>query len=118
MPISSLIAVAADRAIAKYYDAGKRPLDNERKLRIINYLINPCEPLWDNIAGLHIAGFSTLWQAVLKVDPTFPRTGRRYEMESNRVIRKWERIPEPELVLKAIKHITEEKNNEFTNNNT
>lgn len=118
MPISSLIAVAADRALARCYDTLHRPLDNERKLRVINYLLNPREPIWNDISGLCIGGFTTLWQAVIQVDPTFPRAGRRYDGEMFRVIKKWERIPEPELVLKAIKHITEEKTNEFTNNNT
>jgi len=44
----------------------------------------------------------TLWQAVRLVDPSFPTTGRRYELESGRLLKEWERIPHPDLVLAAI----------------
>jgi len=80
------------------------PLDGETKQRIYEYLAHPTEAAWSDISGIHInSRLMTLWQAVRLVDPSFPTTGRRYELESGRLLKEWERIPHPDLVLAAIR---------------
>ncbi len=82
------------------------PLDDDAKRRIYEYLEKPNAANWSDISGIHINGrMLTLWQAVRQVDPTFPATGRTYEMETGRVTKEWERIPHPDLVLRAIQHV-------------
>jgi hypothetical protein len=81
------------------------PLDDDAKRMIYKYLEKPNAANWSDISGIHINGrMLTLWQAVRQVDPTFPATGRTYEMETGRVTKEWERIPHPDLVLRAIQH--------------
>jgi hypothetical protein len=72
--------------------------------RIQAYLDKPSGNRWSDIIGLIIDGKTTLWQSVLLVDPTFPRTGRSID-NTGKVHKDWERIPEPLLVLRAIKEV-------------
>jgi|BioPla2DNA2_1021312.scaffolds.fasta_scaffold19648_6 hypothetical protein len=51
---------------------------------------------------------TTIWQAMVAYDPTFPNKGRTTDTEGN-VIKEWERIPTPFEVLKAIKEFTKDK---------
>lgn len=82
------------------------PLDDDAKRRIYKYLEKPNAANWSDISGIHINGrMLTLWQAVRQVDATFPARGRTYEMETGRVTKEWERIPHPDLVLRAIRHV-------------
>jgi hypothetical protein len=85
------------------------PLDEETKQRIYGYLVNPTPTAWSDIAGIMVNNrLATVWQAVRRVDPSFPATGRRYELGSGRLLKEWERIPHLDLVLDAIKHAQEE----------
>ncbi len=88
----------------------EEPLEDEAKQRIYDYLEKPTAANWSDISGLHVNGrLLTLWQAVRKVDPTFPATGRRYEAGTGRIVKEWERIPHPDLVLKAIDYARRER---------
>ena len=88
---------------------GNRPLDDEAKRSIYDYLAKPSATGWSDISGIIVNNrMLTLWQAVRKVDPSFPATGRRYELESCRVVKEWERIPHPDLVLRAIQYAQNE----------
>ena len=81
------------------------PLDDEAKRDIYDYLAASSVTGWSTISGTMVNNrMLTLWQAVRQVDPTFPATGRRYEVETGRVVKEWERIPHPDLVLKAIQY--------------
>jgi hypothetical protein len=95
----SLVIVGNARA------RNNEPLDDEAKRDIYGYLAAPSVTGWSNISGTMVNNrMLTLWQAVRQVDPTFPATGRRYEVETGRVMKEWERIPHPDLVLKAIQY--------------
>jgi hypothetical protein len=86
-----------------------KPLDDEAKRRIYDYLTEPSATGWSDVSGIIVnSRMLTLWQAVRKVDPSFPATGRRYELETGRVMKEWERIPHPDLVLRAIEHAQNE----------
>lgn len=77
--------------------------------RIKNYIKKPTFDNWDDIQCIIIgSNMKTIWQAVIEIDPTFPRSGRRTDLDGN-VIKEWECIPEPLIVLQAIKQAT--KNN-------
>ena len=85
------------------------PLDEETTRRIYDYLANPTPAAWSDISGIIVnSRFVTVWQAVRKVDPSFPATGRRFEVESGRLLKEWERIPHPDLVLDALKRAQDE----------
>lgn len=83
-------------------------IDERIKKRIVRFLNEPTVKNWDNIFSICISGFGTIWQAVVKFDDTFPKTGRRYD-ENNVVVKEWERIPEPWEVLRAIQMKIKEK---------
>ncbi len=71
-----------------------KPLDDEVKRKIYDYLEKPTAAGWSDICGLSMnSRWLTLWQAVRKVDPTFPATGRRYEIETGRMTK----YPIPEV---------------------
>ncbi len=81
------------------------PFDDGAKQDIYDYLEEPSAAGWSNISGIMVNNrMLTLWQAVRQLDPTFPATGRTYELETGRLIKEWERIPHPDLVLKAIRY--------------
>lgn len=73
-------------------------LRKDVKKRILNFLSNPTNKNWDDIYSIIIDGngkMTTIWQAVLSIDSTFPRT-KGYPTT------KWSRIPTKELVIQAI----------------
>lgn len=74
-------------------------------LRIQEYLENPNTDTCSDICSLIISTkpLKTIWQAIIEVDNTFPRHGRMCGV-NNEIINEWERIPEPELVVKSIKN--------------
>lgn len=71
-------------------------------LRIQSFLNEPNSDRWNDIAGLLINGRDTVWQAILEIDSSFPRSGREYD-EFNNLIKDWDRIPKPLEVQRAIK---------------
>jgi len=82
------------------------PLSPSYKKRIRRFLANPTTDTWDDIQGIIIRpspglGVS-IWEAVLEIDPTFPRRGRATDMDGH-IIEDWKRIPTPLQVLQAIK---------------
>ncbi len=86
-----------------------RNLSPESEEDIKDYLRNPTPDNWDGVSGIIVcSGGKTIWQSVIAVDPTFPRSGRRYEHQTGKVIKEWERIPDPVLVIRAIKNTIKE----------
>ena len=70
-------------------------LDAECRYRLEAVLDNPTEATWDEAYSLIVGadGFTTLWQAWVKVDEGAPRTGPRETFAGER-ISGWPRIPD------------------------
>lgn len=75
-------------------------LDPSLKERIVALVENPTQETWSNAASIIVNGerFLTLWKAVMKVDPSFPRSRRQGQP--------WERIPDRETILDALNWAT------------
>jgi hypothetical protein len=89
--------------ISPQLDNAFGPLKPEIRKRLVQVHKNP-RRFWDRDHGI-ILRWSlrslTLWQAILEVDPTFPRTGPTSNA-AGRVITSWARYPTPELVERAL----------------
>jgi hypothetical protein len=87
------------------------PLSGSIRLRLRALLDNPTPETWDDAKGIVLCAAEglglglSLWQAVIAVDPAFPRVGRHTDVEGN-VVREWERIPTTELLEQAIAYAT------------
>lgn len=79
--------------------------DCEQRLKAV--LENPTLETWDDAHCIIIVGtpLITLWQAVIAVDPTFPRVGPREDFEGNRLTT-WNRVPDQLTLYRAIRHAT------------
>lgn len=84
------------------------PLSLDTRKRIMEYMTDPTVDRWDDIQTIIISarGFKTIWEAVIRIDPSFPRRGRAYDAHDN-LIREWARIPDPLTIMRAIKAATE-----------
>jgi len=75
--------------------------------RIIHYLAKPTIESWNDIYCIIIGwgngagNAETIWQAVIAIDPTFPKTGRVTDLKGN-VIREWAAMPSIETIKKAL----------------
>lgn len=90
---------------------GPLPLDVLKRLQ--DTLDNP-RAHWAENHGIVLRdgrGFGlglTLWQAVLAVDPTFPRRGRATDSKG-KVIEDWARYPDQVLIARALKYAANAK---------
>jgi hypothetical protein len=78
--------------------------------RIKNYIKNPTNENWDDIHGIIVnpkGEMITIWNAVININPIFPRVGRREDYEGN-IIDEWQMIPNPLQVLQAIRDACKE----------
>lgn len=77
---------------------GKLPPNSEVRGRIKEFFTTPSEENWDRIAHLIINDKSirarTMWQAVRRIDPSFPSAKRTD---------RWESVPSVFVVARAIK---------------
>ena len=79
------------------------PLDRSIRLRLQQVITNP-RKYWNRDHGIILNAtdrYLTLWQAVLKVDPSFPRVGPSYGNDG-RPVEDWSRYPTPDLLQQAI----------------
>lgn len=86
------------------------PLDAVVKRRVLRFINDPSDETWTDISGTIVnASFGlgmTIWQAVIALDPTFPREGpsTTFDRQGREVAKaSWSRIPDPLLVARAIK---------------
>jgi len=75
--------------------------------RLQRYADNPTEDGWDDVHGiiLNKESMMTVWQALLELDPSFPRRGPSEDGEGRRIAG-WERIPTSEEFNQAIHFAT------------
>lgn len=79
-------------------------LTGEVRERLVAVLANPTQETWGNAYSiiLNQGTWTTLWQAVLAVDPTFPRTGPALGEP-------WPRVPDYDTICRALQYaVTEE----------
>lgn len=83
------------------------PLDQSIRRRIRRVITSPNARNWEDAHSVIIGsdGWMTLWQAVIAVDPTFPRTGRVTNQKGD-VLEEWRRIPSTDLILRAVRFAT------------
>ena len=83
-------------------------LDAECRGRLEAVLDNPTEETWDEAYSLIVGkdGFTTLWQAWVKVDPAAPRSGPRDDMKGKR-ISGWPSIPDQLTLYRALREVTQ-----------
>lgn len=76
-------------------------LNPELRGRLRRVVDNPCHDTWDDAHGivLNRHSWTTLWQAVLKVDPTFPSVG---PVDGE----KWPKVPSREVLVRALEYAT------------
>ena len=74
-------------------------LRGDVRQRLLAVLNNPCQQTWDNAHTIIITGarMTSLWQAVLAIDSTFPR--------SKGLDEPWPVVPDQFTVCRAIKHV-------------
>jgi len=75
-------------------------LKGDVQKRLLAVLNNPCQTTWDAAHTIIITGvrMTSLWQAVLAIDPTFPR--------SKGLDEPWPVVPDPFTLCRAIKQAT------------
>jgi len=82
---------------------GLGPLTEPLRFRLRAVVECPCEEHWDEAQGILLSWspMVTLWQAVIAVDPSFPRTGKVTDAVGELVL-DWQRVPDSDLLLRAI----------------
>lgn len=76
-----------------------KPEISEKLKKVIE---NPTQKTWDNAYSIIISknkGFTTLWQAVIKIDPSFQKKGK---IDPSTGETKWDKIPSSEIIKEAI----------------
>ncbi len=83
-------------------------LDTVCRRRLEAVIENPTEETWDNSYSLIVGkdGFTTLWQAWVKVDPAAPRTGPAEDFAGKR-LSGWSRIPDQLTLYRALREVTQ-----------
>lgn len=81
------------------------PLPPDITARIQTFMDAPSAETWDDIHSIAIRPFKTIWQAVIAIDPTFPRTGPTTDSKGAQ-IEGWKRIPDAVTVARAIQRAT------------
>jgi hypothetical protein len=84
---------------------GKLRPDLKTRLRAVLY--QPTEETWEDAHSIIVGSdrWTTLWQAVIAVDPTFPRTGPSHDARG-RLVKRWAKVPSQETLLKALRYAT------------
>lgn len=83
------------------------PLDDRQRGRLQSLIDSPSQATWEEAHSVILDrdSWTTLWQAILAIDPSFPRTGQTTDARGN-VVAPWPRIPSPQLVVQAINYAT------------
>jgi len=84
---------------------GKLKAREKARLRAVLY--QPNEETWSDAHGIIVGAdrWTTLWQAVLAVDPTFPKTGPVTTSRGG-TVKRWARIPSQQTLIAALRYAT------------
>ena len=84
---------------------GKLKPEYKTMLRAVLY--HPTEETWEDAYSIIVGSdkWMTLWQAVIAIDPTFPKEGPSTDSRG-RVVKRWRRIPSQALLLAALQYAT------------
>ena len=79
-------------------------LQDEIIERLEAFFDNPCDETWEDAHCIIVGadGFTTFWQAVIAVNPTFPRIGPRHDMAGR--IETWKEVPDYFTARRAIQY--------------
>lgn len=83
-------------------------IDNKIKKRILQYFKTPDYETWEDIHCIILIGIGTMltvWQAVIAINPSFPKTGRCVTLEG-KIVEDWDRIPTKKELAEAIFYAT------------
>lgn len=80
---------------------GDFPLKSAKRIQA--YFNEPTVDRWDDISGIIINEWKTLWQLMCEADSTFPRSGRSTD-NTGKIVSDWAKIPTPLEVLRVIKN--------------
>jgi len=82
-------------------------LNLECRTRLQAVIDEPNLDTWEDAHSLIIGadGWITLWQAVIAVDPTFPRTGPTTTLKGKKLT-DWERVPDRSTIRQALAYAT------------
>ncbi|MBN1881021.1 MAG: hypothetical protein JW885_02505 [Deltaproteobacteria bacterium] len=83
------------------------PIGDDIKGRLDSFFKNPDEATWDDVSGIIIGGdgHTTFWQAVIAVDPSFPkRASLRDPLPDEPPFSIWERIPDEFTARRALEY--------------
>ena len=74
-------------------------LSDDVRARLEAFFEDPCEATWDDAHCIILSAgsFATFWQAVIAVDPTFPR--------SKPERKPWPRVPDFFTARRALEHV-------------
>ena len=83
------------------------PLKAPERTRLRAVLYQPTEKTWDDAYTIVVGAdrWTTLWQAVIAVDPTFPQRGPTTTTRG-KTLKRWAKIPSQETLLKALRYAT------------
>lgn len=82
------------------------PMSETIKDRLREFFEHPCRDTWDDISSIILNETSlTVWQAVIAVDSSFPKTGP-HTSPKGIILKDWERVPDPETVKEALIYAT------------
>jgi hypothetical protein len=70
--------------------------------RIQAFMDDPSVERWNDISSIIIDGSNSLWQCLMNIDPSFPRSGRKTDFKGH-VVAEWEKVPTPFEVLRSIR---------------
>lgn len=89
-------------------------LDDCCRARLEAVIADPTEQTWDEAHSLIVSlqrpsliG-TTLWQAVIAVDPSFPHRGPNVDGQGHR-IGSWARVPDRDVLLRALRWAVSEE---------
>jgi hypothetical protein len=80
-------------------------LDAKLKARLRRVVEKPNRRTWDGAYSIILYGHTTLWQAVCELDPSFIGIGKVTD-QHGRVVRPWVKVPDQELLVRAIRFAT------------